>query len=43
MLTARIASALNKMIQNSYFDEKVSLEEQKAQQEDQFLGERSLA
>ena len=31
MLDARIASALNKMIQNSQFKKKVSLEEQKAQ------------
>ena len=34
MLDARIASALNKIIQNSHFKEKVSLEEQKAQTED---------
>ena len=31
MLDARIASALNKIIQNSHFKKKVSLEEQKAQ------------
>ena len=37
MLDARIASALNKIIQNSQFKKKVSLEEQKAQKEDQFL------
>ena len=30
MLDARIASALNKIIQNSHFKNKVSLEEQKA-------------
>ena len=37
MLDARIASALNKIIQNSYFKKKVSLEELKAQKEDRFL------
>ena len=37
MLDARIASALNKIIQNSYFKKKVSLEEQKAQKEDRLL------
>ena len=37
MLDARIASALNKIIQNSHFKKKVSLEEQKAQKEDRFL------
>ena len=31
MLDARIASALNKIIQNSHFKKKVSLEKQKAQ------------
>ena len=34
MLDARIASTLNKVIQNSYVKKKVSLEEQKAQKED---------
>ena len=34
MLDARIASAVNKIIQNSYFKKKVSLEEQNAQKED---------
>ena len=44
MLDARIASALNKIIQNSHFKKKVSLEEQKAQKEDRFLtGDRSLS
>ena len=43
MLDARIASALNKIIQNSYFEKKVSLEEQKAQKEDRFLRERQIA
>ena len=37
MLDARIASALNKKIQNSYFKMKVSLEEQKAQKEDRIV------
>ena len=36
MLDARIASALNKIIQNSHFKKKVSLEEQKALKEDPF-------
>ena len=43
MLCARIASALNKTIQNSYFKKKVSLEEQKAQKEDRFLRGRQIA
>ena len=34
VLDARIASALNKIIQNFYFKKKVSLEEQKAQKEE---------
>ena len=42
MLDARIASALNKIIQNSYFKKKVSLEEQKAQKEDRFLREKTV-
>ena len=43
VLDARIASALNKIIQNYHFKKKVSLEEQKAQKEDRFLREhRSL-
>ena len=36
MLDAKIASALNKIIQNSQFKKKVSLEEQNAQKEDRF-------
>ena len=36
MLDAKIASALNKIIQNSHFKRKVSLEEQKAQEKDRF-------
>ena len=42
MLDARIVSALNKIIQNSNFKEKVSLEEQKAQKEDRFLRGRYM-
>ena len=34
LLDAKIASALNKVIQNTRFKKKVSLEEQKAQKED---------
>ena len=37
VLDARIASALNRIIHNSHFKRKVSLEEQKAQKEDRFL------
>ena len=43
MLDAKIASALNKIIQNSQFKKKVSLEEQKAQKEDRFLRGRQTA
>ena len=43
MLDARVASALNKIIQNSYFKKKVSLEEQKAQKEDRFPRARQIA
>ena len=39
MLDAKIASALNKIIQNSNFKMKVSLEEQKAQEESRFVEE----
>ena len=42
MLDARIVSALNKIIQNSHFKKKVSLEEQKAQKEDRFLPGRQI-
>ena len=42
MLDARIASALNMIIQNSYFKKKVSLEEQKAQKENRFLRGRQI-
>ena len=43
MLDARIVSALNKIIQNSHFKKKVSLEEQKAQKECGFLRGRQIA
>ena len=43
MLDAKIASALNKIIQNSLFKKKVSLEEQNAQKEDRFLRGRQIA
>ena len=43
VLDARIASALNKIIHNSHFKRKISLEEQKAQKEDRFLRGRQIA
>ena len=43
MLDAKIASALNKIIQVSHFKKKVSLEEQKAQKEHRFLRGRKIA
>ena len=43
LLDARIASALNEIIQHSYFKKKVSLEEQKAQKADRFLRGRQIA
>ena len=43
MLDARIASALNKIIQISHFKKKVCLEEQKVQKEDRFLRGRQIA
>ena len=43
MRDAKIASALNKIIQNSQVNKKVSLEEQKAQKEDRFLRGRQIA
>ena len=36
VLDARIASALNRIIHNSHFKRRISLEEQKAQKEDRF-------
>ena len=43
VLDARIASVLNKIIHNSHFKRKISLEEQKAQKEDRFLRCRQIA
>ena len=43
ILDAKIASALNKIVQHSQFKKKVSLEEQKAQKEDPFLRGRQIA
>ena len=43
VLDARIASALNKIIHNSQFKSRISLEEQEAQKEDCFLRGRQIA
>ena len=43
VLDAKIASALNKIIRNSQFKRKISLEEQKAQKEDRFFRGRQIA
>ena len=43
LLDARIPSALNKIIQNTRFKKKVSLEEMKAHKEDRFLRGRQIA
>ena len=43
VLDARIASALNKIIHNSQFKRRISLEEQKAQKQDSFLRGRQIA
>ena len=43
MLDAKIAAAVNKIIQNSQFKKKVSLEEEKAQKEERFLRGRQIA
>ena len=43
VLDARIASALNRIIHNTRFKKKVSLEEQKAPKEDRFLRGRQIA
>ena len=43
VLDARIASALNKIIHNSHFKRRTSLEEQKAQKQDGFLRGRQIA
>ena len=43
VLDARIASALNKIIHNSHFKRRISLEEQKAQKQGRFLRGRQIA
>ena len=43
VLDARIASVLNRIIHNSHFKRRVSVEEQKTQQEDRFLRGRQIA
>ena len=43
VLGAKIASALNRIIHNTQFKRKISLEEQKAQKEDRFLRGRQVA
>ena len=43
VLDARIASARNKIIHNSHFKRRISLEEQKAQKQDRFLRGRQIA
>ena len=43
VLDARIASALKRIIHNSHFKRKISLEEQKAPKEDLFLRGRQIA
>ena len=42
VLDAKIASALNRIIQNTQFKRKVSLEEMKAHKEDRFLRGRRI-
>ena len=43
VLDATIALALNKIIHNSHFKRKISLEEQKAQKQDRFLRDKQIA
>ena len=43
LLDARIASALNNIIQHTHFKKKVSLEEMKARKEERFLRGRQIA
>ena len=43
VLDVRIASALNRVIHNSHFKRRISLEEQKAQKQDRFLRGRQIA
>ena len=43
VLDARIASALNRIIHNSHFKGRISLEEEKAQKQDRFPRGRQIA
>ena len=43
VLDKKIASALNRIIHNTPFKRRISLEEQKAQKEDRFLREKQIA
>ena len=43
VLDARIASALNRILHDSHFKRRISLEEQKAQKEDRLIRERQIA
>ena len=43
VLDVMIASALNKIIHNSHFKRRISLEERKAQKDDRFLRGRQIA
>ena len=43
VLDAKIASALNRIIHNSHFKRRISLEEHKAQKQDRFLRGRQIA
>ena len=43
VLDAKIASALNKIIHNSHFKRRISLEERKAQKQERFLRGRQIA
>ena len=43
VLDARTPSALNRIIHNSHFKRRISLEEQKAQKQDRFLRGRQIA
>ena len=43
VLDSKIASALNRIVRNTQFKRRVSLEEQKAQKEDRFFRGRHIA
>ena len=43
ILDARIASALNRIIHNSHFKRRISLQEEKSQKQDRFLRGRQIA